>query len=132
MYQFKAKLLYNEKFCTLAELLNFIITLPFAKLSIFDSTLVSHSKLVWYSFLRWYSSRYSVTKKFWQAPSSEKHILPNKKLHPFSDICPTFLLDQWIISFHPLHLFFFYVTFLFKFFSYHQNLSFLRHHQYQL
>ena len=45
MYKFKVKLLYNveEFFCTKAELLNFKITLPLAKLDMVGSRLVSSS-----------------------------------------------------------------------------------------
>ena len=44
MYKFETKLLYNEekRFCTKAELLNFKITLPLAKLNMVGSRLVSN------------------------------------------------------------------------------------------
>lgn len=43
MYQFQLKLLYNgeEHFCTKAEFLNFNVALPFAKLDMSGSRLVS-------------------------------------------------------------------------------------------
>ena len=48
-----------------------------------------------------------------------KHILPNIKSYPFSDICAT----KFFVLFNLFHL---------NFLVCHQNVSFLQNHQYQL
>ena len=48
MHKFKIKLLYNEEeaFCSKAELLNFKITLPLARLDIVDSSSVTNGLVI--------------------------------------------------------------------------------------
>ena len=56
------KLLYNEEelFCSTAELLNFKITLPLAKLDIRYKVGIKWCEMIWkeFKFFSWYSSQY--------------------------------------------------------------------------